>query len=296
MNPENDLQKKILLPVLSLVIFTIAGIAVFLYKQKLQYLFLFAGMGLLVTVFDVVMRFLPQYRQLFRRSIQALIGGIIFFGISLGAKVNFQFAGVIFDIYAVVITGALIQFILARLVLPFFIGNAFCSWVCWDGACFELAGNVTVKSSMPKHRSSVIAFAYLLLIFILASAAVKYGNPAYDDGKRLGWIIAENAAILFLGIGLSRFWGSRAYCRILCPFLTISGLFSKYALFKIAPVHPEKCTSCGRCSSACPMLIDVMDFVKKEKRINSRNCIVCERCVSSCVSGSIGLAAGFPWR
>jgi len=296
MNTENDLRKKILLPVLSLLIFTIAGVAVFSYKQKLQYLFLFLGMGLLVTIFDVVMHFIPQYRQLLRRCIQAMIGGIIFFGISLGVKVNFQFSGVLFDVYAAVVTGALIQFVIARLVLPFFIGNAFCSWVCWSGACFELVNNATAKHSIPKHRSSVIAFGYLLLVFIMASVAVQYGNPVYDDDKILGWIIVENAVILSLGIGLSRFWGNRAYCRILCPFLTISGIFSKYAIFKITPVYSEKCTTCGRCSSACPMFIDVKDYVKKKKRINSRNCIVCERCVSSCVSGSIELAAGLPWR
>jgi len=51
---------------------------------------------------------------------------------------NFQFTQIVFGFLGGVTTAALIQFIIARIVFPFFIGNGFCSRACWDGAIFEL--------------------------------------------------------------------------------------------------------------------------------------------------------------
>jgi ferredoxin-type protein NapH len=288
--------KNLLLPIFVIIIFSLIGIAVFLYKQRLIYFFLFAGIGLIAGACGSLTILFPEKKQAFRRTTQVLVGGGLFLGLSLRVNVNFQFSEVIFDIFALVATGAIIQFVIARLIMPFIIGNAFCSWVCWDGAIFELAENVIPKSKNNRKRSVVTAFSYLAVAVIIAGAVALYGNPALDESKRFWWIVGENAFILSLGIILSVFLGRRAYCRMLCPFLSVSGLISKYSIFKIKPVNAEKCTGCNRCSKACPMLIDVSGFVKNGKSINSRNCIICEQCVSSCENNCLKLVPGLPWR
>lgn len=288
--------KKFLLPILLVLIFSFLGLGVYAYKQKLQYFFLFFGMGFMVALCESIIIVLPDHKQAFRRITQGLVGGGLFFGISINFRVNFQFSGVIFDIFALIITGALIQFIIARLIMPFIVGNAFCSRVCWDGALFELVQKWLPKSKKIKNRSGYTAFGYLIFIIITGAVVSQYRNPTIDENQRLLWIIGENIFLLSIGFILSSIWGRRAYCRMFCPFLTISGFISRFSIFKITPVNPDECIDCGRCNNACPMLINVTGFVKNRRRINHKSCILCEQCVSACTNECIRLAPGLPWK
>jgi ferredoxin-type protein NapH len=288
--------KKYLLPILIVLIFSLLGLGVFTYKLKIQYFFLFFGMGIMVALGECIIILFPKRKQVLRRIIQGLVGGGLILGISINFRVNFQFSEVIFDVLGLVITGALIQFIIARFIMPFIFGNAFCSRVCWDGALFELTQNVFPASKSVKYRSWYSSFGYLFFITILAVVVASYQNPALSEERRIYWILGENIFLLALGFILSSIWGRRAYCRMFCPFLTISGLFSRYSLFKIKPVNPENCIECGKCDKVCPMLINVSWFVKNKKRINNRTCILCEQCVSSCNNGVIKVAPGLPWK
>jgi ferredoxin-type protein NapH len=289
-------KNNFLLPILITIIFSIFGVCVFAYKQKIQYFFLFFGMGAIVALCESITIFFPKHKQAFRRTTQGLIGGGLLFGISLNFGVNFQFSEIIFDTFALIITGALIQFIIARLIMPFIVGNAFCSWVCWDGAIFELTQKLLPKSKTIKNRSGSAAIGYLIFIITLAVIVSQFWNPALDENKRIWWIIGENIFLLTTGFVLSYFLGRRAYCRMFCPFITLSGLFSRFSIFKITPVNSSNCIECGKCNKACPMLIDVSGFVKNAKRINNRSCILCEQCVSSCNNECIKLAPGLPWK
>jgi len=288
--------KKFLLPVIYTIIFSIFGVSVFAYKQKLRYFFLFFGMGIMVAICECITIFFPKHKQASRRITQGLIGGGLLFGISLNVRVNFQFSEIIFDTFALIITGALIQFIIARLIMPFLVGNAFCSRVCWDGAIFELIQKLLPKSKTIKNRSGFTAIGYLILVMMLAAIVSQYRNPALDANQRIWWIIGENIFLLTTGLLLSCYWGRRAYCRMFCPFITLSGLFSRFSIFKITPVNSDNCIECGKCNKACPMLIDVSGYVKNMKRINNRSCILCEQCVSSCNNECIKLTPGLPWK
>lgn len=288
--------KDFLLLIILIIIFAFIGTGVSLYKEKLQYFFLFFGMGCVMAICESTVILFPKYRQPFRRIAQGIVGGGLLFGISLTLTVNFQFSEIIFDIYAAVVTGALIQFIIARLLMPFFVGNAFCSRVCWDGAIFELAQNFMPKIKTEKPRSVITAFIFLSGIIIVTIIVAYYQNPALDENKRFLWIVGENIFIIISGITLSFIFGRRSYCRMLCPFLSISGLISRFSIFKIKPVKSDNCSNCKKCNKECPMLIDVSHFVKNKTRINNRNCILCEHCVSICPNDCLKLAPGLPWK
>ncbi len=288
--------KKYALPITLICVFSSVGLGVASFRGQTKYFFMFAGMGLAAAFGEWLTVQFPKYKQLFRRSIQGLVGGFLFIGLSLYGNVNFQFSEIFFDLYAGVITGALIQFVFARLILPFFMGNAFCSRACWSGAFFELVQPLNPKIKKPKIRNEVIAFVYIGLLIVISSIASYIYNPAVFEGSKRYWIIGENLVILSIGVFVSRYWGSRSYCRTFCPFITVSGLISKFSIFKITPIDSESCNSCGLCNRNCPMLVDVRTSVKADKRIDSKSCILCERCVDACPKDCIDLSPRLPWK
>ena len=250
--------------------------------RDVRYFYLFAGIGLAEFSTRIVIIHHPKLRQFFRLTIQFLLGSMFIFWLSLFIGVNFQFPEIFFDASAGIVTGALIQMLVARVILPFFFGNAFCSRACWTGFFFEMTNSKENTSKPPKKRSELLAWSYLALLVIVPLSISVFHNPAENDELRRYWIIGENLFIVSIGFILTFYSGSRSYCRMLCPFITVSGLFSRFSLFKITPVKSDSCTSCNACTTICPMLIDVRQHVAERNKISDKLCIVCERCVSSC--------------
>ena len=257
--------------------------------RDIRYLYLFVGIGLTELLSRIIIIHYPKLRQFFRLSIQFLLGSMFIFWLSLFIGVNFQFPQIFFDISSGIVTGALIQLLVARIVLPFFFGNAFCSRACWTGFFFEMTNSKKNITKAPRQRSEFLAWAYIALLIIIPFSITVFHNPAENDELRRNWIIAENLFIISIGFILTFYSGSRSYCRLLCPFITISGLFSRFSLFKITPVQSESCTGCNACTTVCPMLIDVKQYVSDRNKISHKLCIVCERCVSACPENVIKL-------
>ncbi len=276
------------IPFTALLIFILVGVVMWVIRD-VRYFYLFFGIGIAELGSRIVIIHYPGLRQFFRLSIQFLLGAMFIFWLSLYIGVNFQFPQIFFDASSGVVTGALIQMLVARVVLPFFFGNAFCSRACWSGFFFEMTNSKKLSSKPPMQRSELLAWSYLALLVIVPFSIIAFHNPALDDELRRNWIIGENLFIVTIGFVLSFFAGSRSYCRLLCPFITISGLFSRFSLFKITPVKSDSCTSCNACTSVCPMLIDVQHHVTVKRKISHKLCIVCERCVSSCKSDVLRL-------
>ncbi len=285
--------KKYKIPIITLLIFTLIGIIVWLLRD-IRYFILFTSIGFLDATTRIIIRKYPKLRQLSRRLLQLGLAGLLFGWLSLYVGVNFQFPEIFFDMSAGIVTGALIQMLVARIVLPFFLGNAFCSRVCWTGAFFELTNSKKSCKKEPKKRSNLIAWGYLVFLVSLSVFVAFFWNPAENLELRRYWIIGENLFIISSGLILTSIWGSRAYCRMLCPFLTVSSVIAPYSIFKITPVKAEDCISCNLCNLACPMLIDVMSYVHKKERVNHPTCILCERCVSACPEDVLRIADKIP--
>ncbi len=285
---------KYKIALITLGVFSMVGIVVMLFRD-IRYFFLFFGIGLLDGTSRALIVHYPGLRQFFRLSLLVLVGGSLFVGICLLIGVNFQFIEVFFDLSAWVVTGALIQLIVARLILPFFAGNAFCSRACWNGIFFEFT-NPKKNKKQYKKRSPLLAWGYLIVLVALGLGIGFFApiNPALDQETRMYWLFGENILIMGGGFFLTLSWGSRAYCRTLCPFLTISSLVAPYSLLKITPVASSNCNSCQACNAACPMYIDVMQDVQDRKRVRDPYCILCERCVSSCNKDVLKVAMKLP--
>lgn len=275
--------RKYNIPICTYLIFTFIGCIIWAIRD-IRYFALFNGIGTAELITRILVINKPERRQMMRRLVQLFVGGMLLIMLGFIFGVNFQFEQIFFDMQAGVVTGALIQLIIARLVIPFFFGNAFCSRACWDGAFFE-ATNSKNRCKKPIERKEWLAWAYLALLIAMAYlVAQNFTNPAGDENEllRKKWIVGQNIFIITIGYLLTFICGSRAYCRMLCPFMTISSTLYKFSLLKITPVNSSQCTQCGACTKVCPMLIDVKKSVEKVEKVKNRQCILCERCVSVC--------------
>lgn len=272
-------------------LFSAIGVVVGMIRG-INYFFLFFSIGMFEMNTRILIAFYPKLRQALRIAVQGLIGLFFIFWLGMAKGVNFQFPQIVFDFYNGIITGAVIQVVVSRLLLPFVFGNAFCSRACWAGFFFELT-NKKQPDLKPLKRNDTIAYAYMLFLVALAAYVVFIWKPLQNDDFRKNWIIVENILILAAGFFMTYVVGSRAYCRLLCPFLTLSSTIAPYSFFKITPVNAANCVNCMKCNDGCPMLIDVHSYVLKNQSVNHKICIVCERCVSNCDRNVLKLSSKF---
>jgi len=268
-----------------LMFFILTSVIVALIMKNSIYFLLFSGIGILAGLTEYAIGANPEKSQIIRKTVHIFLAGtLVILAIFIG--INFQFSQVCFDLYSGIITGALIQFCTARLLLPLFFGNAFCSRACWNGAIFEFAD---ITGNSENKGSKLSAWIFMAFIVIVTFIIYIYDVPKTATNNIRNIFIIENSAIIMVGLVLSIFSGKRFYCRKLCPFLPFSGFVSKFSLFKITPHKNMKCINCGKCNENCPMGIDVMDYVKLGNRINHPDCILCEKCVNVCKSGCLSL-------
>jgi polyferredoxin len=278
-------------------VFILAACLIGSWRRDFRYLLLFTGIGFLAGATEFLMARFPERAQLTRRTARFSIAAFLV-SLALIIGVNFQFSGVFFDIYEGIVTGALIQFLVARLIIPFVLGNAFCSRVCWDGAFFEVFEKLSSKDTKPPAKPAFRYPAWILICCLgLATAALLcWFTPKLSPEQRAILFIIENALIITISFPLAGIFGKRAYCRMFCPFLAVSSVFSKFSLFKVTPVNADACSNCGLCDKACPMSIPVRRYVREGRRVSDANCMLCERCVSACPQNCIRISHNKPTR
>ncbi|MCK5882209.1 MAG: 4Fe-4S binding protein [Bacteriovoracaceae bacterium] len=274
---------------LFIAIFLVVGIVVSLLRDNSLYLLLFTSIGSGSAIVEFLKMYFPDIRQHIRITFQIIVGASLLIFLTYGVGVNFQFSQLFFDASGGVVTGALIQLLVARIIIPLFYGNMFCSQVCWSGVAFELMKNESSCNGIMKPRSNFLAWGYLLLVVMSVLVVSQWWNPATNGidiktglNERRLLAFGEIIFVFFVSYVSISHWGSRSYCRLLCPFITISGVISRFSLYKIRPVLNNDCVGCGECDRACQMNVKVSTSILNKEPINDSSCILCERCVSAC--------------
>lgn len=182
-------------------------------------------------------------------------------------------------------------------------GRLVCGWLCPFGLIQELLNKIPA----PRWRLApgLKWLKYLVLLLTLSlpllwvnSAGLgapyfcKYLCPAgtLEAGLPLGlgnvelrpllgvlfyWKIA--LLILLVAASIVIF---RPFCRVICPLGAFYALFNSISRWRIE-INPARCVSCGKCTEACPMEINVTD------NPNDPECIRCLRCTQSCPFAAI---------
>jgi len=180
-------------------------------------------------------------------------------------------------------------------ILSFFLRKSFCSWFCPVGTLSEwlwkigykiLGRNILIPKTIDLPLRSL---KYILLSFFLYAVAgmdvFQISNfiesPYYKlaDVKMLFFftkmttLTAVVLSVLFLlSLLFKNFW-----CRYLCPYGALLGLFS-LASPTVIERDQKKCIDCNRCSQICPSFLPV----SKKHHIQSPECTGCIDCIDSC--------------
>ena len=173
--------------------------------------------------------------------------------------------------------------------------KGFCSWVCPVGLLSEVlarfgrwsfGGNVRLWKwlDMPLRSLKYLLLSFFLIAIVAMSADelqafiqspynrvadVKMGLFFVDLGK-VGVIVM--GILLLASVFVQAFW-----CRYLCPYGALLGLFSWLSPTRVVR-NSDPCVGCGLCDKACMARLPVSRSLK----VLSPECTGCLDCVAVC--------------
>ncbi len=240
---------------------------------------------------------IQQYplRQRVRKAI------IILAFLSFPITMNFFSPYVIIDGAASgIVNGSLVMFGL-MFISSLFLGRLWCGWVCPAGGLQEMVEPVNTRKVNGKKVDWIkwlIWIPWVSLITVLAVRAGGYRSVdlllhtqggisvagSADRPIAIAYIIYYFMIALF--IGLAFFVGRRAGCHTICwmaPFMIIGRWLRNLLAWPSLRLKadPEACADCKKCTSNCPMSLDVNGMVQLGKMENAE-CILCGTCVDNC--------------
>ncbi|MFO7908111.1 MAG: 4Fe-4S binding protein [Planctomycetota bacterium] len=146
-----------------------------------------------------------------------------------------------------------LAFFALPLVFTLFFGRTFCAAVCPLGAVQEVLAVRSIK--VPRwldHALGLIPFVYLGAAVLFAATGTAYIICRYDPivavfrgGGNVNMVVVTGCLLL-----VSLFVG-RPYCRYLCPYGALLGVFSRFSKWHVRIV-PGECITCRLCEDACP--------------------------------------------
>lgn len=185
--------------------------------------------------------------------------------------------------------------------LPIFVtiiwGRVYCGSVCPMGAYQELLFKLGTKLKINKGKTSLGKFKFLtyfkyffmvgiITFSIISGVAVFCGlDPFYALFNFQGTTLSYTLLALVTIVSL---FHSRLWCRIVCPYGALLGIFSRMssALNKLNlnfgnPKILSNCTNCKACHKPC------ITGAIENKKIDSLECISCGMCKKICKFNSI---------
>ena len=266
--------KKLLLPVIMLLIFEAVAVALWLAKDNIFYLFNFSYIGISISL--GIFLFIMKYKHA-RRVVQLLVGlyMLVYLGFIKGE--NMQIEGFWYYLFTGVFEAATIHYAVAKIFGPLIFGRGWCGYACWTAMVLDFLPYKTPAG--PRRKLGwirYVAFA-LSLIFVAALFLAKAGNIE----RIMFWaFVAGNIIYYAAGIAAAFiFKDNRAFCKYFCPVTVFLKPASYFSLFRVK-CDKTKCIDCGRCKKVCPMDVDVTDNSRKRK--NGTECILCLECVKNC--------------
>ena len=185
----------------------------------------------------------------------------------------------------------LVSFIIISLLLK----KSFCSWLCPIGTISEYIGKIGQKLfrlqiNVPKWLDIPLrGLKYLLLAFFLyislsmpAQMIQYFMMSPYGiiiDVKMLDFFryISSASLITVSVLVVASLFIRNAWCRYLCPYGALLGIFSLLSPVKIRR-NVESCIDCGKCAKNCPSRIPVDQLIN----VRTVECTGCMTCVESC--------------
>lgn len=184
---------------------------------------------------------------------------------------------------------------IAAITIAFCCRKSFCGWICPVGFSSHLTQALSTKLRSlfhPPYWAMVpgMTLKYLLLFFFIYMIVIKMNIKAIDSFMQAPYNITVDAKMLAFFLVPSRLAGSvlifllissfiikNFWCRFLCPYGAMLGMFALFSPLAIVRNH-KLCIDCKRCNKVCPGEIEI----SSKARISSPECIGCLECIAQC--------------
>ncbi|MBI5059938.1 4Fe-4S binding protein [candidate division KSB1 bacterium] len=184
---------------------------------------------------------------------------------------------------------------LTFLAISFLVRKAFCGWLCPIGTLSDglakLGRWLFMRNFLlPRWLDfPLLGLKYLILGFFLwafymmgAAGISSFIQSPYNqvaDVKMLLFFVQLGTlgAVVLLLLTLLSIFVQGFWCRYLCPYGALLGLFSWLSPIKVRR-DPASCIDCGKCAKVCPSRLPV----DTKLAIISVECTGCMQCVEAC--------------
>lgn len=174
-------------------------------------------------------------------------------------------------------------------ILALLFGPVLCGWVCPFGSLQEWIGKIGKKlfkkrynTFIPEKLDNLLRFLrYGMLVWVLVMTALsaRLFFAEFDPYNALFHLWTGEAAIggviALIIVVLSSLIVERPFCKYMCPYGALLGVFNKIRIFKIKR-NEKTCISCNKCDAACPMNIKI----STKNVVTDHQCISCLKCTS----------------
>jgi polyferredoxin len=286
--PKENKSNKLRVPIIIFIVFWAVAIVLWQTKGDIFYLFNFGYIGTAVGFGLGLYILLPRKKKPSGRRLAQLLVGIYMLGfLGLLKKENMQLEGFFLYLLTGAFAGSVIHYIVAKIAGPVLFGRGFCGWACWTAMVLDflphkgkLNGRHTARWEKVRYFHFAVSLCLVLILWFLFGY-----HPALIGNSGLVWFVVGNTFYFTSAILLAfTLRDNRAFCKYLCPITAILKTTSRFSLAKIEGDR-EKCTQCGACVKACPMNINILEYINNGQRVLSTECIFCLTCTTVCPEG-----------
>ena len=261
-------------PLIILIVFESVAVSLWLTRNNLFYLFNFTYIGSAVAL--GILLFNLKYRYA-RRIVQLLVGLYMLIYLGLICRENMQIEGFWYYLFSGVFEAATIHYAVAKIFGPLVFGRGWCGYACWTAMVLDFLPYKVPAGQ--RRKIGWIRYITFALSLAFVSALFLSGTGNMEHIMFLSFI-AGNALYYAVGISLAfLFRDNRAFCKYICPVTVFLKPMSYFSLLRVR-CDKDRCVSCGKCRTVCPMDVDMTDNSRKRK--NGTECILCMECVRNC--------------
>lgn len=274
-------MKKTAFPIALWLLFEAVAVLLWLALDDLFYLFNFSYIGTCLALGVTLYGKKVKYA---RHLVQFAVGLYMLVYLGVLSRENMQLEGFWYYLFLGVFEAAVIHYAVAKIFGPLLFGRGWCGYACWTAMVLDLLPYKTPRSG--RRKLGFIRYIVFAASLLFVGALFLLQVPGLEEILFRSFI-AGNLLYYAVGAGLAfALKDNRAFCKYVCPVTVFLKPASYYALLRVK-IDTEKCISCGKCKTACPMDVDVTDPARS--RVNGTECILCFSCIDACPRGALHL-------